>query len=73
MRIEVGSRYKLRDGGTLTVEARLANTETGGDVMRCRTETGEVVMYDVRGHILPSDGGRELARYSVVGECHDNI
>ncbi len=72
MRIEVGKRYKLRDKGSITVESRLTCTETGADVMRCRSETGEVLMYDRRGHILPVDGGRELGRFTVEQEVHAN-
>lgn len=68
MRIEIGKRYRLRDGGTIHATA-LCQTDTES-VVRCVTETGETVFYDQRGRILPPDGGKELARFNVEGEHH---
>jgi hypothetical protein len=67
LRLEPGKKYKLRDGGTIRVEGK-HQTDTES-VMRCVTETGEVVFYNERGWILPLDGGKELARYNVEGEA----
>ncbi len=66
-KIEPGKQYKLRDGGTLTVHSK-CQTDTES-VMRCTTETGEVVFYNERGGIPPADGPKELGRYNVVGEA----
>lgn len=66
IKLQVGKRYKIRDGGTITVHS---GQRVGLEArMYCTTETGEVVFYDEHGHILPVDGGKELARYNVVGE-----
>lgn len=70
MRIEVGKRYKLRDGGTIKVES-VCQTDTES-VLRCTTETGETVFYSQGGSILPLGGGRELAQFNVVGETHNH-
>jgi hypothetical protein len=68
MKLQVGKRYKIRDGGTITTHSAVHNTEQGTVTYRCTTETGETVFYDQYGRILPTDGGKELARYNVEGE-----
>lgn len=69
-KLEVGKWYKLRDGGTIKVES-VCQTDTES-VMRCTTEANEVVFYSQGGSILPIGGGRELARFNVVGEVPAN-
>lgn len=71
-KLKVGGRYKIRDGGTIAVQSSVGLSDNHSPIMRCTTETGEVVMYDEVGRILPLDGGKELSRYNVVGEVRYN-
>ncbi len=74
MQIEVGKRYKIQDGGTIKVQAKVTVSDDPYNPackMRCTTETGEVVFYDEHGRVLPLDGGKELRAYNVVGEVHN--
>lgn len=71
MRIKVGGVYKIRDGGTIVCTSTVASFNPDSGVpcnnMRCVSETGEVLFYAEGGSILPIGGGKELAKYNVVG------